>query len=45
MTDDRAARQRELLAPHVAAADVVITTAAVPGRRAPLLVTAAWSRR
>jgi NAD(P) transhydrogenase subunit alpha len=39
MSEERAARQRELLAPHVAAADVLITTAAVPGRRAPLLVT------
>ena len=39
MTDDRAARQRELLAPHVADSDVLITTAAVPGRQAPLLVT------
>jgi NAD(P) transhydrogenase subunit alpha len=38
--EERAARQRELLAPHVAAADVLITTAAVPGRPAPLLVTA-----
>lgn len=41
MTEDRAARQRDLLAPHIAAADVLITTAAVPGRPAPLLVTAA----
>ncbi len=41
MGEDRAARQRELLAPYVAAADVVITTAAVPGRPAPLLVTRA----
>jgi NAD(P) transhydrogenase subunit alpha len=40
MTEERAIRQRELLAPHVAAADALITTAAVPGRRAPLLVTA-----
>ena len=40
MTEERATRQRELLAPHIAAADAVITTAAVPGRRAPLLVTA-----
>lgn len=40
MTEDRAARQRELLAPYIAAADVLITTAAVPGREAPLLVTA-----
>lgn len=40
MTEDRAARQRELLSPYVAAADVLITTAALPGRQAPLLVTA-----
>ncbi|MEO8105805.1 MAG: NAD(P) transhydrogenase subunit alpha [Actinomycetes bacterium] len=39
MTEDRAARQRELLTPYIAAADAVITTAAVPGRRAPMLVT------
>ncbi|HEX6353760.1 Re/Si-specific NAD(P)(+) transhydrogenase subunit alpha [Actinophytocola sp.] len=39
MTEDRAAKQLELLAPHVAEADALITTAAVPGRRAPLLVT------
>ncbi|MFM8896351.1 MAG: NAD(P) transhydrogenase subunit alpha, partial [Actinomycetales bacterium] len=39
MTQERAERQRELLAPHIAASDVLITTAAVPGRRAPLLVT------
>ena len=39
MTEDRAQRQRDLLAPHVAESDVVITTAAVPGRQAPLLVT------
>ncbi|WP_308159910.1 Re/Si-specific NAD(P)(+) transhydrogenase subunit alpha [Arthrobacter sp. ISL-5] len=39
LSADRGARQRELLAPHVADADVLITTAAVPGRRAPLLVT------
>src|SRR5207244_9142283 len=32
-------RQQELLGDRVAAADVVITTAAVPGRRAPILVT------
>lgn len=40
MTEDRARRQMELLAPYVAAADALITTAAVPGRQAPLLVTA-----
>ena len=32
-------KQRELIGEHVAGSDVVITTAAVPGRRAPLLVT------
>jgi NAD(P) transhydrogenase subunit alpha len=41
MTDDRAARQRELLTPFIAQADALITTAAVPGRPAPLLVTRA----
>jgi NAD(P) transhydrogenase subunit alpha len=33
------ARQREVIAPRVADSDVVITTAAVPGRRAPILLT------
>jgi NAD(P) transhydrogenase subunit alpha len=41
MTEKRADRQRELLAPYVADADVLITTASVPGLRAPVLVTAA----
>lgn len=41
MTQERAARQRELLAPYIANADALITTAAVPGRTAPLLVTSA----
>jgi H+-translocating NAD(P) transhydrogenase subunit alpha len=36
---DFATRQHEALAPYVAEADVVITTAAIPGRAAPLLVT------
>ena len=39
LSSDAGTRQRQLLAPHVAQADVLITTAAVPGRRAPLLVT------
>ena len=34
------ARQRELLARVVAESDVVVTTAVVPGQRAPVLVTA-----
>jgi NAD(P) transhydrogenase subunit alpha len=33
-------RQRELLAEHVAASDVVVTTALVPGRPAPQLIAA-----
>jgi NAD(P) transhydrogenase subunit alpha len=33
-------KQRELIGEHIAKSDVVITTAAVPGRKAPLLVTA-----
>jgi H+-translocating NAD(P) transhydrogenase subunit alpha len=41
MTEERAARQRELLTPVLAASDAVITTAAVPGRKAPLLVDTA----
>ena len=40
MTEDRADRQREMLAPYIADADALITTAAVPGRQAPMLVTA-----
>ena len=39
MPEDRARRQRELLTPYIANADALITTAAVPGRQAPLLVT------
>jgi len=41
MTEDRARKQRELLTPFVAESDAVISTAAVPGRAAPLLVTTA----
>jgi NAD(P) transhydrogenase subunit alpha len=39
------ARQRELIGNEVAASDVVITTAAVPGRQAPILVTTAMVER
>lgn len=39
LSEDRALRQQEALAPFIAKSDVVITTAAVPGRAAPLLVT------
>jgi NAD(P) transhydrogenase subunit alpha len=39
-SEDFLARQRELIGKEVGAADVVITTAAIPGRKAPVLVTA-----
>lgn len=38
-TAEELARQQELLTAEVAAADVVITTAQIPGRKAPVLVT------
>ena len=41
MTEERAAKQRELLTPYIAKSHVVITTAAVPGRTAPRLMTQA----
>ncbi|MET0735679.1 MAG: NAD(P)(+) transhydrogenase (Re/Si-specific) subunit alpha [Microbacterium sp.] len=45
LAEDRARRQQELLATHVAASDILITTAAVPGRAAPRLVTAGMVAR
>jgi NAD(P) transhydrogenase subunit alpha len=39
MAEERASKQRALLTPYVGASDVVISTAAVPGRAAPLLIT------
>jgi NAD(P) transhydrogenase subunit alpha len=39
-SEDFLQRQRELIGAEVASADVVITTAAIPGRKAPVLVTA-----
>jgi NAD(P) transhydrogenase subunit alpha len=39
MTEERAAQQRELLKPFIEKSHVLITTAAVPGRPAPRLVT------
>jgi H+-translocating NAD(P) transhydrogenase subunit alpha len=44
-SEDFLARQRELIGNEVAASDVVITTAAVPGRKAPILVTAEMVER
>ena len=39
LTDEEQQRQRDLLAVEIGKMDAVISTAAVPGRRAPLLVT------
>jgi NAD(P) transhydrogenase subunit alpha len=41
LAEDAAKRQQEAMAEAIGRFDVVITTAQVPGRRAPLLVTAA----
>lgn len=41
LTADEQQAQRDALDGHIAASDVVITTAQVPGRKPPLLVTAA----
>ena len=38
VSDVSAQRQKEVLAEHIKAADIVITTAAVPGKQAPILV-------
>jgi NAD(P) transhydrogenase subunit alpha len=38
-SEDTLKKQREILGKHIAAADVVITTALIPGRKAPILVT------
>ncbi len=39
-SDEQLRKQRELMAKVVAESDVVVTTAAIPGKKAPLLVTA-----
>lgn len=39
MGEDFLRKQREIVARHVSTADVVITTAQIPGRKAPTLVT------
>lgn len=39
LNEERARLQQELLTPYVSASDVLVTTAAVPGRPAPRLVT------
>lgn len=37
--EDAQARQQRLLTPTIAESDVIITTAAIPGRKSPLLIT------
>ncbi len=41
LTPEQAKKQQELIAKHVADADIVITTALVPGKKAPLLINEA----
>jgi len=38
LDEDKQKRQVEMLIPHLAASDVVITTALIPGRAAPILI-------
>jgi NAD(P) transhydrogenase subunit alpha len=38
VSEDSAKKQQQVVAEHTKAADIVITTAAVPGRKAPILV-------
>ena len=40
LSDEQQARQREQMAAHIGASDVVVTTALVPGRPAPKLIPA-----
>lgn len=40
LTDDERAKQAEALAKHLARADIVISTAAIPGRPAPKIISA-----
>ena len=39
LAEEKARRQTELLVPHIGASDVVVTTALIPGRPAPVLIT------
>ena len=41
MSDDYKRQQAELVAGHIAKQDIVVTTALIPGRKAPVLVTSA----
>jgi len=39
LTDEEKQQQQDVLAQHIAAADVVITTAAIPGRPSPMIIS------
>jgi NAD(P) transhydrogenase subunit alpha len=39
LSEDQHQKELDLIAAHIHAADLVITTAAIPGRKAPLLIT------
>ena len=41
LTDDEKKQQQEVLAKHVAQADVIVSTAAIPGRPSPKIITEA----
>jgi len=41
LTDDEKKRQADMVAEHLKGQDLVITTAAIPGRKAPVLITQA----
>jgi NAD(P) transhydrogenase subunit alpha len=45
LTPEQKQKQQEMMADAIAESDIVITTAAVPGRQAPVLVTEAMVRR
>jgi len=44
LTEDEKRQQQEVLAKHIAQADVVVTTAAIPGRPSPKIITEAMVR-
>ncbi len=44
LSEEAHRKEQELIAKHVKEADIVITTAAIPGKRAPILITAAMVR-
>ncbi len=39
LSEDHARRERELIKQHAAVSDIIITTALIPGRAAPILIT------